>query len=217
MSSTNKTEHYNLPQFVTSDKPSWLTDENAAMQAIDAAMFANSQAVAQAATLAGTAKTAADNALSVADGAVTAATDAMDAVDNIVLQHLAIAPASRIDSYLLATRLKIGTKQAVSVERLGVNASQEVGVNTWLLESYPSNPFELPTVTPVAGQPISAWRLGVHIVGSGSFQLVAYYDGSFMRLFAYGTAFGQTTPEYFLNSPLTAITGTTITLTNLPE
>lgn len=48
MSHTNTTPNYNLPQFVGSDKPAWLTDVNNAMSAIDTAIAA--------------AKAAADNA-----------------------------------------------------------------------------------------------------------------------------------------------------------
>lgn len=39
MGSTNKTAHYELPQFVANDKPSWLGDINQAMEAIDTAIF----------------------------------------------------------------------------------------------------------------------------------------------------------------------------------
>lgn len=38
MSSTNKTTNYNLPIFVGSDVPSWLTDWNSAMQLLDTAI-----------------------------------------------------------------------------------------------------------------------------------------------------------------------------------
>lgn len=41
MSSTNKTPNYALPQFVPTDKPTWLGDVNAAMLAIDTAMADN--------------------------------------------------------------------------------------------------------------------------------------------------------------------------------
>ena len=44
MSHTNKTANYNLPQFVGTDKPSWLTDVNGAMTSIDAQMKANADA-----------------------------------------------------------------------------------------------------------------------------------------------------------------------------
>lgn len=38
MSATNKTTFYDLPIFLGSDVPSWLTDFNGAMQKIDAAI-----------------------------------------------------------------------------------------------------------------------------------------------------------------------------------
>lgn len=39
MSHTNSTTHYNLPQFVGTDTPGWLTDVNAAMSGIDTAIY----------------------------------------------------------------------------------------------------------------------------------------------------------------------------------
>lgn len=39
MASTNKTEHYDLPIFVSSDIPTWLGDWNTAMGDIDEALY----------------------------------------------------------------------------------------------------------------------------------------------------------------------------------
>lgn len=39
MAHTNSTTHYSLPQFVTTDKPAWLTDFNGAMSAIDTGIY----------------------------------------------------------------------------------------------------------------------------------------------------------------------------------
>ena len=50
MSSTNKTEHYNLPQFIGSDIPTWLGDFNSAMTAIDSGINAAATAASGAAT-----------------------------------------------------------------------------------------------------------------------------------------------------------------------
>ena len=52
MSSTNKTEHYNLPQFIGSDIPTWLGDFNSAMTAIDSGINAAATSASQAATTA---------------------------------------------------------------------------------------------------------------------------------------------------------------------
>lgn len=46
MSATNRTENYNLPIFIETDKPAWLVDFNGAMRSIDAQMKANAEAIA---------------------------------------------------------------------------------------------------------------------------------------------------------------------------
>ena len=48
MSHTNSTTNYGLPQFVTTDKPFWLTDVNQAYSDIDAAMKNNADAASTA-------------------------------------------------------------------------------------------------------------------------------------------------------------------------
>lgn len=46
MSHTNSTANYNLPQFIATDKPAWLTDVNGAMQTIDGALNTNAGNIA---------------------------------------------------------------------------------------------------------------------------------------------------------------------------
>ena len=48
MSHSNSTANYGLPQFVTTDKPAWLTDVNVAYNAIDTGMKNNQDAAAAA-------------------------------------------------------------------------------------------------------------------------------------------------------------------------
>lgn len=48
MSHTNTTTNYNLPQFVGTDKPAWLTDVNGAMSAIDSQMKTNADSATTA-------------------------------------------------------------------------------------------------------------------------------------------------------------------------
>lgn len=69
MSHTNSTTNYSLPQFITTDKPAWLTDVNNAYLAIDTGMN-NAQ------TKANTADNNATQALSDASAAATAAATA---------------------------------------------------------------------------------------------------------------------------------------------
>lgn len=64
MGYTNKTTHYELPQYVATDKPKYLTDFNETMVAIDTQMYANAQAAATADDKAVAAKDVADGAVS---------------------------------------------------------------------------------------------------------------------------------------------------------
>lgn len=97
MSHTNTTANYNLPQFIGTDKPSWLTDVNGAMTGIDTQMKANADANTTTAgdltTLAGRVTTAEQNITTqgstlqtvsnVASSASTTATQAKTKVDNL--------------------------------------------------------------------------------------------------------------------------------------
>lgn len=60
--STNKTANYDLPQFVGTDKPTWLGDFNQAMFDIDAGMHANATDIESAETIAQNASASASQA-----------------------------------------------------------------------------------------------------------------------------------------------------------
>ena len=81
MSSTNKTEHYNLPQFIGSDIPTWLGDFNSAMTAIDSGINAAATAASGAATDAATAQKSANDAANDAAAAQKTANDALKAAN----------------------------------------------------------------------------------------------------------------------------------------
>lgn len=80
MSHTNSTPNYNLPQFVTTDKPAWLTDINGAFSAIDTAIDAAKDAADNAQADATQAGTDAGNALTTANGADAKASGAIDSI-----------------------------------------------------------------------------------------------------------------------------------------
>lgn len=81
MSSTNKTSHYNLPQFIGSDIPTWLGDFNSAMTAIDSGINAAATSASGAATTAAQASTDAAAAASSATSAYNAAAAAQKSAD----------------------------------------------------------------------------------------------------------------------------------------
>lgn len=76
MGATNRTQNYNLPQFVGSDKPTWLGDFNGAMSSIDSQMKINADSATSADTKADTALTNAQNAQTTANTAQTTASEA---------------------------------------------------------------------------------------------------------------------------------------------
>ena len=82
MSSTNKTSHYNLPQFIGSDIPTWLGDFNSAMTAIDSGINAAATSASGAATTAAQASTDAAAAASSATSAYNAAAAAQQSADD---------------------------------------------------------------------------------------------------------------------------------------
>lgn len=84
MGYTNKTSHYELPQYVANDKPSWLGDFNAAMLKIDTIMADNdatAEAANSAATGAQTQVAAMSSQLSTIQGQVNTAVDTATAAD----------------------------------------------------------------------------------------------------------------------------------------
>ena len=82
MSHTNKTPNYDLPQFIGTDKASWLGDLNPAFLAIDTGMQANKVAAQAAEVSAGEASVLAQSANSVANSANNSATKALSEIDN---------------------------------------------------------------------------------------------------------------------------------------
>lgn len=80
-SSTNKTEYYELSQYVASDKPTYLVDYNDDMEAIDTAIHGAKTQADLGVTNAGIAQTTAENAQTTANTAVTNASTAQTTAD----------------------------------------------------------------------------------------------------------------------------------------
>ena len=82
MSHTNKTPNYDLPQFIGTDKASWLGDLNPAFLAIDTEMQANKVTAQAAEVSAGEASALAQSANSVANSANSSANEAIDGIND---------------------------------------------------------------------------------------------------------------------------------------
>lgn len=82
MSYTNKTPNYDLPQYVGTDKPTYLGDFNETMLKIDSAMHTNASNIASAGSTAETALNTAQTANTTANTAQTTASQAVTTATN---------------------------------------------------------------------------------------------------------------------------------------
>ena len=81
MSSTNKTTHFELSQYIGTDKPTYLGDYNSDMLAIDTAIYTASENASTAVSTANSAASAASDAATAASAATTTANNAADKAD----------------------------------------------------------------------------------------------------------------------------------------
>lgn len=99
MGHTNSTANLSLPQFIGTDKPTWLGDVNGAFLAIDGYVGTNDAAVAAAASDATSAISQAGAAVNTANTANTTAGNASTAANNAVgVANNAVAIAGTVDS-----------------------------------------------------------------------------------------------------------------------
>ena len=88
MSATNKTANYELPEFVGTDKPSWLTDFNGAMTKIDTALHELSQGQASGVT-----KQYVDEQIATVTTALNNLQDNVDAITAKLKNYLTVGTA----------------------------------------------------------------------------------------------------------------------------
>lgn len=99
MGHTNSTANLSLPQFIGTDKPTWLGDINGAFSAIDAYAGTNDAAVSAAASDASSAISQAATAVNTANTANTTAGNASTAANNAIgVANNAVAIAGTVDS-----------------------------------------------------------------------------------------------------------------------
>ena len=176
MGYTNSTTNYHLPQFIGTDKPSWLGDVNSAMSAIDTQMKVNAddidsletrmtatETVANSASTAATnAGTAATNAQSTADSAATAASNAASAASNAqTTANAAQTAASTADG------------KAVSAQSTATSALTKANANEVAIGNFNLTSFESPsTITTNYGS-----------ITSENIQVAKNSDGSLGKIY----------------------------------
>ena len=132
MSFTNETTHYRLPQWIGSDKPTYLVDQNNAYQTIDAEIY-------NANTTAGAAQTAAEGAVATAGAASSTAADALSAAQTA---------SSTADNALLEAQTANTTAQAAQTAagaaQTAAQAAQEAAAGNSITNLAPAYD---PTIT----------------------------------------------------------------------
>lgn len=160
MASTNKTTHYELSQYVGNDKPTYLTDYNNDMSAIDTGIY-NAQTKANSGySLANTADGKADTALT---NAGSAQTDASTALTRI------------------GTMANLTTTEKTNIVGAVNEVNTQVGQNTTDIAKFNFNSF---TTYEVGSQthPITR-ESGANGTLSGSLTLATNSDGSICKVY----------------------------------
>ena len=125
MAHTNQTGHYNLPQFVGSDIPSWLVDVNQAYAEIDSAIYAAKNTADVASNTAGSANTVAQDAKGAAEVATTTANSAKAIAEGNTQQ---IADVSKkAGNWILGQVIAIGTS-TLTVTDVNIHPSSIIDV-----------------------------------------------------------------------------------------
>lgn len=184
MSHTNSTANLSLPQFIGTDKPTWLGDVNGAFSAIDSYAGTNDAAVSAAASDASSAIAQAASAVSTANAANTTAGNASTAATN------AVGTANNAMSLVNQTNLKVGTlADLTTTDKTSiVNAINEVNA------AIPANTEEIQSGTLTAGSTSLVLTFTDQTIGAAT--LVDIY-----------------TDDYGVSPTAVATTSNTVTLT----
>lgn len=128
MSATNHTTNYNLPQFVGTDKPTWLTDVNGAFSAIDAQMKLNADSASGASSTATTASTNLGNITNLNTTDKTSAVNAINEVNTnlgtvsgVATQAGTDASQAKNEITSLASYLNLNTFEAIATEDMTIS------------------------------------------------------------------------------------------------
>lgn len=192
MSSTNKTTHYELSQFIGTDKPAWLTDYNGDMLKIDTGLAA---AAAEASGAQGTATSAASAAQAAQNTANQAVTSAQANAED--LTELKAALTNTMDNMTLLGNANVGSAVAsysdyiqtfkvyLGWETVPNNTSIRANRTLIPLASMPGNIFKIASSTLTDNTAKVYCGMGILIYNTSTqnympyvAQVEAYYDGT---------------------------------------
>lgn len=145
MAATNHTTNYNLPQYIGTDKPTYLGDWNSTMGAIDTQMKTNADNASGALSAAQTAQTNANSALSTAQGADSKADTA---ITNAAAAQTTADNASSVATSALSTANTANSKADTNTSsisaldtRVGSVEDDILKFNLTTYKTYATNEF----------------------------------------------------------------------------
>lgn len=164
MSFTNKTPNYNLPQWLGTDKPSWLVDVNGAFSSIDTAIKAAADSGSGADATAKAALETAQTAQETANGAVEQADNANTKADaaNVTAGNAQTAAGTALTNANTALGLAQGVVKCyskideISADMLGTGLTLNgpTALNRRILFYYPGlNLMQISYIIPATGKP----------------------------------------------------------------
>ena len=190
--STNKTTHYNLSQYISSDKPTYLVDYNDDMSAIDTGIYNAKTQADLGVTNAGIAQSTAENAQTTANTAVTNASSA---------QTDANTGLSRIGTMANLLTTEKGSVVGAINEVVGDIEDVESQVNQ---NTSDINKFNFTTFNNYNGSSANVTTSGCTIT-NGTVSVASNSDGSICKV--YGTLYlaktNQLAKIYIANSGIT--------------
>lgn len=136
MSFTNQTTHYGLPQWIGSDKPTYLVDQNNAYQTIDSELY-------NANTTAGAAQTAAEGAVQTAGAASSTAASAVETAQ--AAQTTASGADTKADTAISQAQ---AAQTAAGAAQAAAQAAQEAAAGNSITNLAPAYD---PTITYLVG------------------------------------------------------------------
>lgn len=193
MSSTNKTSHYELSQFIGTDKPAWLTDYNGDMLKIDTGLAAAAAEASGAQGTATSAASAAQAAQNTANQAVTSAqanaedlTELKGALTNKMVRMTILGNQNTSSVCIISYSDYIVTFKVSSAWTSLPNNTSISGSRTYIpLFSVPGNIFKISATTLTNGNSkIYCGMCSVRYNTSSAqdkiylAEIDAYYDGS---------------------------------------
>lgn len=176
MAATNHTTNYNLPQYIGTDKPTYLGDWNSTMGAIDTQMKTNADNASGALSAAQTAQTNANTALSTAQGADTKADTALTnagtaqtTADNA--SSVASSALSTANSANTAAQAAQSTADSASATATSANTKAEAIASKLNLTTFETISYSNMTIT------------GGGVLESGTVYTAVNGDGSIGKIY----------------------------------